>query len=100
MVVLCDQIVHDPVHPLGVITHVDSRPAELAAVEGPVLGGVENLEFLVRVGDTELAAVLDLLTTLASLLGGHDDDAGGSAGSVLCGLGGVLKDGDVLDVVR
>ena len=100
MVVLGYEVVHDPVHPVGVITHVDTCSTELAGVQGPVLGGVQNLEFLVGIGDTELSAILDLLTAFAALLGGDDDDAGSTTGTVLSGLGSVLEDGDFLDVIR
>ena len=60
VVVLGNHVVDDPIHPVGVIAHVDTCTAELAGVECAVLAGVEDLELLVGVGDTELTAVLDL----------------------------------------
>ena len=100
VVVLGHEVVHDPIHPVGVVSHVDTCTTELAGVQGPVLAGVENLKLLVRIGDTELAAILDLGTSLTTLLGGDDDNTSGTTGTVLSGLGSVLQNSDFLDVIR
>ena len=48
----------------------------------------------------EGACVADVHVALGTLLGGHEDDTVGAAGTVDGGCGGVLQDLDGLDVVR